>query len=154
MTKVGNQGRRDCSPWCVSHQKHSFVLCQRTNEITRRKRRLERHRQPRNQLRPPRVIFHRLPGSIFNAYRHPCTSLGSSRKSVYQMNALRRQVRDEGNCVRATGGGKEACDRVRKCRVCLLSPGRDHVKAARLPTETSYRVEPAKGVSVPRVRPR
>jgi hypothetical protein len=46
------------------------------------------------------------------------------------MNALRRQVRDEGNCVRATGGGKEACDRVRKRRVCLAPPGRDHVKAA------------------------
>jgi len=35
------------------------------------------------------------------------------------MNALRRQVRDEGNCVRATGGGEEACDRVRKRQVFI-----------------------------------
>jgi len=43
---------------------------------------------------------------------------------------IEREVRDEGNCVRATGGGEEACDRVRKRRVCCSPPGRDHVKAA------------------------
>jgi hypothetical protein len=63
------------------------------------------------------------------------------------MNALRRQVRDEGNCVRATGGGKEACDRVRKRRVCNAPPGRDHVKAARLRTETSYEAGSVRRVS-------
>jgi hypothetical protein len=63
------------------------------------------------------------------------------------MNALQRQVRDEGNCVRATGGGEEACDRVRKRRVCCSPPGRDHVKAARLRTETSYEAGSVRRVS-------
>jgi len=63
------------------------------------------------------------------------------------MIALQREVRGEGNCVRATGGGEEACDRVRKRRVCCSPPGRDHVKAARLRTETRYK---AGEVSAPR----
>jgi hypothetical protein len=50
-----------------------------------------------------------------------------------------RQVLDEGNCSRATVCGEEACDRVRKRRVCTSPPGRDLVKAARLRTETSYK---------------
>ena len=70
----------------------------------------------------------------------PCTSLGTfRRRSVYQMIALRGEVRDEGNCVRVTGGGEEACDRVRKRRVCCSPPGRDHFKAARSRTETWYK---------------
>ena len=77
----------------------------------------------------------------------PCASLGASQRSVYQMHALRRQVRDEGNCARATERGKEACDRVRKRRVCLAAPGRDHVKAARLRTETSYEAGSVRRVS-------
>lgn len=63
------------------------------------------------------------------------------------MNALRREVRDEGNCARATERGKEACDRVRKRRVCLAPPGRDHVQAARLRTETSYEAGSVRRVS-------
>lgn len=77
----------------------------------------------------------------------PCTSLGTFRRSAYQMNALRGEVRDEGNCVRVTGGGKEACDRVRKRRVCGSPPGRDHVKAARLRTETRYKAGEVRRVS-------
>ena len=77
----------------------------------------------------------------------PCTSLGTFRSSVYQMTAQRGEVRDEGNCVRATGGGEEACDRVRKRRVCLSPPGRDHVKAARLRTETRYKAGEVRRVS-------
>ena len=89
----------------------------------------------------------RLPSNVLVYARHgrdccgvevPCTSLGTfSRRTVYQMIALRGEVRDEGNCVRVTGGGKEVCDRVRKRRVCCSPPGRDHVKAA----------QPIKGVS-------
>lgn len=55
------------------------------------------------------------------------------------MNANEREVLDEGNCGEATDRGEVACDRVRKRRVCLSPPGRDHVKAARLRTETSYK---------------
>ena len=48
------------------------------------------------------------------------------------------KVLDEGNCVRVTEGGEEACE-------CVVKPtnfnvvGRIHVKAARLRTETSYK---------------
>jgi hypothetical protein len=74
----------------------------------------------------------------------PLYETGNFRVTVYQMIDIEREVRDEGNCVRATGGGKEACDRVRKRRVCLAPPGRDHVKAARLRTETSYKAGPVR----------
>ena len=77
----------------------------------------------------------------------PCTSLGTFRSSVYQMNAQRGEVRGEGNCVRVTGGGEEACDRVRKRRVCCSPPGRDHAKAARLRTETWYKAGEVRRVS-------
>ena len=63
------------------------------------------------------------------------------------MNALQREVRGEGNCVRVTGGGEEACDRVRKRRVCFSPPGRDHAKAARLRTETWYKAGEVRRVS-------
>ena len=49
------------------------------------------------------------------------------------------KVRDEGNCARATEGGEEARECVRKRRVCLSQPGCIHAKAARLRTETSYK---------------
>jgi hypothetical protein len=79
--------------------------------------------------------------------RVPCMSLGTFRRSVYQMIAPLRQVRDEGNCARVTEREKEACDRVRKRRVCLPPPGRDHVKAARLRTETSNEAGSVRRVS-------
>jgi hypothetical protein len=55
------------------------------------------------------------------------------------MTDIEREVRVEGNCVRATGGGEEAYDRVRKRRVCCSLPGRDHVQPARSRTESRYR---------------
>ena len=63
------------------------------------------------------------------------------------MNSPMGKVLDEGNCKRATVGGEEACEDVRKRRVCgcllvssgsLSPPGLLHVKSARLRTETSY----------------
>ena len=69
------------------------------------------------------------------------------RRSIYQMNHFERQVLDEGNCDWATIRGKEACEDVRKRRVCLSPPGHFHVKAARLRTETSYKAGSARRVS-------
>jgi len=63
------------------------------------------------------------------------------------------KVLDEGNCGEATDRGEEACDRVRKRRVCLSPPGRDLVKAARLRTETSYKAGPVRR-ACPSVRSR
>ena len=60
----------------------------------------------------------------------PCTRPEVSRRSVYQVDTPIDQVRGEGNCGRATDRGKEACDRVRKRRVCLTPPGHDLAKAA------------------------
>jgi len=48
------------------------------------------------------------------------------------------KVLDEGNCVRATGGGEEACECVRKYRPDNAA-GHILIKAARLRTETSYK---------------
>jgi hypothetical protein len=56
------------------------------------------------------------------------------------------KVRGEGNCRRATGRGKEACE-------CVVKPtgivvvGRILTSAARLRTETSYKAGPARRVS-------
>jgi len=77
----------------------------------------------------------------------PCTKLGVSRRSVYQMIAPIDKVLDEGNCGRATDRGEEACEYVRKRRVCLSPPGHILVKAARLRTETSYKAGSARRVS-------
>ena len=63
------------------------------------------------------------------------------------MNSPIDEVLDEGNCVRVTEGGEEACECVRKRRVCLSPPGHIHVKAARLRTETSYKAGPVRRVS-------
>ena len=72
----------------------------------------------------------------------------------------RLRIRDEGNCARATERGEEACEEVRKRRVCLSSavlriighhrlspPGPLLVKAARLRTETSSKAGSARRVS-------
>ena len=59
-----------------------------------------------------------------------------------------REVQDEGNCGWVISGGEEACEEVRKRRVCSSPPGPLLVKAARLRTETSY-----KAGSVRRARP-
>lgn len=48
------------------------------------------------------------------------------------MNAVLREVREEGSRISATGVGKEACDRVLKHRACSSLLGRDHVKDVRL----------------------
>ena len=63
------------------------------------------------------------------------------------MNHFESQVLDEGNCGWATSRGKEACEDVRKRRVCLSPPGHFHVKAARLRTETSYKAGSIRRVS-------
>ena len=49
------------------------------------------------------------------------------------------KVLDEGNCGKATDRGEEACECVRKRRVCLSPPGHILVKAARLRTEMPYK---------------
>lgn len=71
--------------------------------------------------------------------------LGVSRRSIYQMTTPIGKARDEGNCVGAIRGGEEACEDVRKHRVCRgrfgcsSPPGLLHVQSARLRTETSYK---------------
>ena len=56
------------------------------------------------------------------------------------------KVRGEGNCARATEGGEEACECVRKCRPDFAA-GRILTKAARLRTETSYKAGSDRRVS-------
>ena len=68
----------------------------------------------------------------------PLYETGNFQGSVYQMTAFEREVRDEGNCGRATDRGEEACECVRKYRP-VFAAGRTLVKAARLRTETSYK---------------
>ena len=63
------------------------------------------------------------------------------------MICLKRKVRDEGNCGRVTDRGEEACEHVRKCRVCPSPPGHVLVQAARLRTETSYKAGSIRRVS-------
>ena len=63
------------------------------------------------------------------------------------MTALIDKVLDEGNCGRATDRGKEACEDVRKRRVCFSPPGHLLVKTARLRTETSYKAGLVRRVS-------
>ncbi len=60
----------------------------------------------------------------------PCARLGVSRSSLYQMTTPIDKALGEGNCVRATVGGKEAL-----------------AKPARLRTETSYKAGPVGRVS-------
>jgi len=54
------------------------------------------------------------------------------------------KVQDEGNCGEATDRGEEACEEMRKRRVCLSPPGPLLVKAARLRTETPYKAGPVR----------
>ncbi len=59
-----------------------------------------------------------------------------------------REVRDEGNCGRVTDRGEEACEEVRKRRVCHSSPpGPLLVQAARLRTEMPYQAGSTRRVS-------
>jgi hypothetical protein len=83
----------------------------------------------------------------------PLYETGNFQVSAYQMIDRERKVRDEGNCGRATDRGEEACDRVRKRRVCSSPPGHDLVKAARLRTETSSKAGPVRR-ACPSVRSR
>jgi hypothetical protein len=59
------------------------------------------------------------------------------------MTDIEREVRDEGNWVWGTGGGEEACVRMRKGRVCLTPPGRDQVQSARLQTKSQLKTRKA-----------
>lgn len=64
------------------------------------------------------------------------------------MICLKREVRDEGNCGRVIDRGEEACEEMRKRRVCTSSPpGSLLVQAARLRTETSYKAGSTRRVS-------
>ena len=76
----------------------------------------------------------------------PCTSLGVSRRSVYQMIALIDKVLGEGNCVRATERGEEACE-WRSVSWQRTVARRTLTKAARLRTETSYKAGSVRRVS-------
>lgn len=64
------------------------------------------------------------------------------------MICLKSEVRDEGNCGRVTDRGEEACEEMRKRRVCTKSPpGPLLVQAVRLRTETSYKAGSTRRVS-------
>ena len=63
------------------------------------------------------------------------------------------EVLDEGNRVRVTDRGKEACEDVRKCQVCLTPPGHPLIKAARLRTETSYKAGTVRRAGTTRAKP-
>ena len=76
----------------------------------------------------------------------PCTRLGVSRSSVYQMTAPIDKVRGEGNCGRVTDRGEEARECVRKCRPDCAA-GRILTEAARLRTETSSKAGSTRRVS-------
>jgi hypothetical protein len=79
--------------------------------------------------------------------------IGTSRRSVYQMKTSREQALGEGNCVRVTERGKEACECMGKRRVCRLPSVRLSplecilTKSARLRTETSYKAGSVRRVS-------
>lgn len=74
-------------------------------------------------------------------------------RSVYQMNHSQCQVLDEGNCGWATCRGEEACGCMGKRRVYISPPGCIHVKAARLPTETSYKAGTVRRAGTTRAKP-
>ena len=57
------------------------------------------------------------------------------------------KAQGESNCVRATVGGKEACERMGKRPVCHSPRGCVPAKSARLRTETSYEAGPTGRVS-------
>ena len=63
------------------------------------------------------------------------------------MIALIGKVLDEGNCVRATDRGEEACECASLMSTLSFVVGRIRVKAARLQTETSYKAGSARRVT-------
>jgi hypothetical protein len=79
--------------------------------------------------------------------------IGTSGRSVYQMKTSREQALGEGNCVRVTERGKEACECMGKRRVCRLPSVRLSplecilTKSARLRTETPYKAGSVRRVS-------
>ena len=54
---------------------------------------------------------------------------------------MKATVRGEGNCGTVTDRGKEACEDVRKRRVCIIATRTLHTKPARLRTETLYEAD-------------
>jgi len=67
---------------------------------------------------------------------------------------IEREVRGEGNCVRVTGGGKEACRCMGMRRVCLAPPRCNLVQVARLRIETGCKAGVVRRVSTTlRTRP-
>jgi len=100
---------------------------------------------PSAMAAPTRFVYARHGGDCCGV-QVPCTKLGVSRRSIYQMNTPIDKVLDEGNCGRATDRGEEACECVRKYRP-VFTAGRILVKAARLRTETSYKAGSARQVS-------
>ena len=71
------------------------------------------------------------------------------------MDHSEREVRDEGDCRRVTVRGEDACEEVRKRRVCTCSPpGPLPVQALRLRTETSYKAGSTRRVSTTTSRSR
>jgi hypothetical protein len=79
--------------------------------------------------------------------------IGTSGRPVYQMKTSREQALGEGNCVRVTERGKEACECMGKRRVCRLPSVRLSplecilTKSARLRTETPYKAGSVRRVS-------
>jgi hypothetical protein len=142
-TIVISQNKRLIRYWRVSIDASTS---RRTTEITRLRPVISPFENARSATRVHFFGYARH-GRDGCGVRVPCTSLGTFQRSVYQVSALRREVRDEGNCARVTERGKEACDRVRKRRVCYSPPGRDLVQAARLRTETWYKAGEVRRVS-------
>jgi len=58
------------------------------------------------------------------------------------------KILDGGNCGEVTNRGEEACEDVRKRRVCVSPPGLLLVKAARLRTETRYKAGADRGIDL------
>ncbi len=83
----------------------------------------------------------------------PLCEISVARRSVYQMTTSGEQARGEGTCGRATNRGKEACEWLRKRRVCRQPSVRHSLlecfltKSARRRTETSYRAGLVRRVS-------
>lgn len=113
--------------------------------VTRRARLTLTSKPTLPPARVQRLVYARH-GRDCNGVQVPCTRLGVSRRSVYQMIAPIDKVLDEGNCGRVTDRGEEACECVRKYRP-EIAAGRILVKAARLRTETSSKAGSAGRVS-------
>ena len=112
-----------------------------TSAVTGHARVMIQSIQP-NSRAPVHGVVYARHGRDCNGVQVPCTRLGVSRSSVYQMIAPIDKVLDEGNCGRATDRGEEACE-------CTIGVSIDGilVKAARLRTETSYKAGSNRRVS-------